>query len=79
MSLGLATVNENARSALECGSSSYRFPPSVHTANVQGAEGKAVAAATALQGAFGTAIIIAECTEITEKCAGVGGSRVYFS
>jgi hypothetical protein len=22
---------------LDCGSSSYRFPPSIHTANVQGA------------------------------------------
>jgi hypothetical protein len=37
MSLGLATVNENARSALDCGSSSYRFPPSIHTVHVQGA------------------------------------------
>ena len=55
---GLATVNENARSALECGRGSYRLPPSVHTANVRGAEGKAVAAATALQGVFGTATFI---------------------
>jgi hypothetical protein len=37
MSLRLATVNENARSALDCGSSSYRFPPSIHPANVYGA------------------------------------------
>jgi hypothetical protein len=37
MRLRLATVNENARSALDCGSSSYRFPPSIHMANVQGA------------------------------------------
>jgi hypothetical protein len=37
MSLRLATVDENARTALDCGSSSYRFPPSIHTANVQGA------------------------------------------
>jgi hypothetical protein len=40
MSLRLATVNENARSALDCGSSSYRFPPSIHTANVQGVRKK---------------------------------------
>jgi hypothetical protein len=33
MSLRLATVNENARSALDCGSSSYRFPPSIHKAH----------------------------------------------
>jgi hypothetical protein len=57
MSLRLATVHENARSALDCGGSSYRFPPSIRTANVQG---RAVAAATAVQSAFGTAIFIAE-------------------
>ena len=34
----LAAKNENMRSTLECGSSSYRLPPSVHTAKVQGAE-----------------------------------------
>jgi hypothetical protein len=32
------TDDENARSALECGSSSYRLPPSLHTANGHGAE-----------------------------------------
>jgi hypothetical protein len=31
LSFRLATNDENARSALECGSSSYRLPPSVHT------------------------------------------------
>src|SRR5208282_1992171 len=36
MSLGLATINENARSALDCGSSTYRFPPSIRPAHVQG-------------------------------------------
>jgi hypothetical protein len=36
MSLRLAPVNENARSALDCGSSGYRFPSSIHTAKVQG-------------------------------------------
>jgi hypothetical protein len=44
----------SARSALECGSSSYRFPPLVHTAKVEGMEGKAVAAATAVQGGLRT-------------------------
>ena len=40
ISLRLDTKDKNARSALECGSSSYRFPPSIHTANVQGGVGK---------------------------------------
>ena len=52
MSLRPTTMNENARSALDCGGSSYRFPPWVHASNVQG---KAVAAATAVQSACGTA------------------------
>jgi hypothetical protein len=47
MILGLTTIHENTRSALECGSSSYRLACLPH-------EPKAVAAATALQGAFGT-------------------------
>jgi hypothetical protein len=43
--------NENAyaEGTLECGSSSYRFPPSIYMGHVQGAAKKAVAAATALQ------------------------------
>ena len=52
MILRLITVRENARSALECGSSSYRRADVPH-------EPKAVAAATALQGAFGTSIFMA--------------------
>jgi len=43
MILWLTTLHENARSALECGSSSYRLR---FMANMR----KAVAAATALQG-----------------------------
>ena len=35
MIVWLATTDENARSALECGSSSYRLPPAVHTEIVQ--------------------------------------------
>ena len=35
-----AFSNALARSALDCGSSSYRFPPSIHTANGQGSEEK---------------------------------------
>ena len=49
---GAARQNRNrmCRRRLECGSSSYRLSPSVHTANGHGAEGrKAVAAATALK------------------------------
>src|SRR5208282_5658874 len=52
MILRLTTVHENARSALECGSSSYRLRFMRHVC-------KAVAAATALQGAFGTCIFMA--------------------
>jgi len=33
-----AAMNLRAKPALECGSSSYRLPPSVHTAQAQGAE-----------------------------------------
>jgi len=40
-----------ARSALECGSSSYRLPTSPHTIIAPSPHAKAVAAATALQGA----------------------------
>jgi hypothetical protein len=54
MNVRLTTMNENTRSGLDCGRSSYRFPPWVYTSNVQG---KAVAAATAVQSAFGTAIL----------------------
>jgi len=50
--------DENAPSALDCGSSSYRLPPSGHSANVQVGGRKAVAAATALQGAFGALIFM---------------------
>ncbi len=35
---GWNVSNALARSALECGSSSYRFPPSDHTAESQGAK-----------------------------------------
>jgi hypothetical protein len=42
-------VVEAARSALECGSSSYRLPTSFHTTIVPSRDAKAVAAATALQ------------------------------
>jgi hypothetical protein len=45
----LTTVHENARSALECGSEAAALS----------AEPKAVARATALQGAFGTCIFMA--------------------
>ena len=65
MSHGRATEDKNARSALACGSSSYRLPPAVHTETAQGAP-KAAAAATALQGAFGTVIFMAE----TQKSQG---------
>jgi hypothetical protein len=55
MSLRLATVNENARSALECGREAAAFGsfPSAHAPKT--GETKAVAAATAVQSAFGTA------------------------
>ena len=46
---GPTTLDEDARSALECGSSSYRLRFMRQVC-------KAVAAATALQGAFGTTI-----------------------
>jgi len=36
MSLRRATAHENVRSTLDCGSSSYRFPPSIQTADMQG-------------------------------------------
>jgi 3-methyladenine DNA glycosylase Tag len=60
MSLRLATVNENARSALDCGREAAAFSsfPSAHAPKTS--ETKAVAAATAVQSAFGTAIFIAE-------------------
>jgi hypothetical protein len=48
MILRLTTVHENARSALECGSEAAALIPS----------GKAVAGAAALQGAFGTTILM---------------------
>ena len=35
ISLGLATTDDIARSALECGSSSYRLPPVIYTETVQ--------------------------------------------
>ena len=44
---------ECATSGAQCGSSSYRLPPEVHTERCMGRE-KAVAAATALQGFLGT-------------------------
>ena len=40
MRLRRTTDDENARSALECGRSSYRFPYSIHTAHVQRVEEK---------------------------------------
>jgi hypothetical protein len=43
------------REALDCGSSSYRFPPLVNTANVHGKSGSFAAA---LQSALGTAIFM---------------------
>jgi len=49
MILRLTTVHENARSALECGSEAAALI----------LDGKAVADATALQGAFGTTIFMA--------------------
>jgi hypothetical protein len=49
MSLRRTTLHENARSALECGSEAAAVK----------SEQKAVADATALQGAFGTAIFMA--------------------
>ena len=52
MILWLTTLHENARSALECGSSSYRLRFMRHIS-------KAVAAATALQGTFGAGIFTA--------------------
>jgi len=60
MSLRLATVHENARSALDCGREAAAFGsfPSAHTPKM--CETKAVAAATAVQSAFGTATFIAE-------------------
>jgi hypothetical protein len=48
MILRLTTVHQNARSALECGSEAASLIPN----------GKAVAGATALQGAFGTTIFM---------------------
>jgi hypothetical protein len=48
MILRLAILHENARSALECGSEAAALTPNE----------KAVASATALQGAFGTSIFM---------------------
>jgi hypothetical protein len=48
MILRLTTLHENARSALECGSIAAALIPN----------DKAVAGATALQGAFGTTIFM---------------------
>ena len=79
MSLPLPTHDENARSALECASSSYRLTPSIHTADVRApCELKAVAAATALQGAFGTAIFVTAASSrrpIVRKSLGPTESR----
>ena len=63
MSLRLATVNEDARSALDCGREAAAFGsfPSAHASKT--CETKAVAAATAVQSAFGTAIFIADFHE----------------
>ena len=55
MRLRRTTEDENARSALDCGSSSYRFPPLVNTANVQGKSGSFAAA---LQSALGISIFM---------------------
>jgi hypothetical protein len=50
MRLGLATMNEYARSTLECGSSSYRLPPlGSYGSRTKARPRKAVAAATALK------------------------------
>jgi hypothetical protein len=49
MTLRLTTMHGNARSPLECGSEAAALIP----------DGKAVAGATALQGAFGTTIFMA--------------------
>jgi uroporphyrinogen-III synthase len=64
MAFRLATVGENTRNALmECGRSSYRLDlPARHNSGMR-RNRKAVAAATALQGAFGTAIFM-----IAPKC-----------
>jgi hypothetical protein len=60
MSLRLVTANENARSALDCGREAAAFGsfPSAHAPKT--GETKAVAAATAVQSAFGTAIFKAD-------------------
>src|SRR5271157_1254600 len=67
MSLRLATVNENARSALDCGREAAAFSlfPSAHAPKTS--KTKAVAAATAVQSAFGTAIFIAEAQRPPRK------------
>jgi len=49
MILRLTTLHENARSALDCGREAAALEP----------VGKAVAGATAVQGAFGTVIFMA--------------------
>jgi hypothetical protein len=60
MSLRLATANEDARSALECDREAAAFSsfPSAHAPKTS--KPKAVAAATAIQSAFGTAIFKAD-------------------
>ena len=52
MILRLTTVHENARSALECGSAAER------SCRLPQGKNKAVAGATALQGAFGTTVFM---------------------
>jgi hypothetical protein len=68
MSLRLATVDENARSALDCGREAAAFSsfPSAHAPKTS--DTKAVAAATVVhQSAFGTAIFIAEAQGFENK------------
>src|SRR5208282_2702619 len=58
VALNLPRDELQAKPALDCGSNNSRLPPSVHTAKARGAEwGKAVAAATAVQGASRKAIL----------------------
>ena len=64
----LTMLHENARSALECGSSSYRLRFMRHMC-------KAVAAATALQGACGATIFKA-ARNLALACGGRNQSKI---